>query len=139
MTGSRILARSRAESETVAAGLAFAERLSAGDVVLVSGPLGAGKTAFVRGLAAGLGAEEDDVSSPTFTLVQTYNGRMRIVHADLYRLKADDVPDLALDELAEGAVLVVEWPDRWHAAPGDAWRVAITDDGGDARTLTVAD
>ncbi len=138
MIGHRILARSQAESETVAAGAAFAERLSAGDVVLVSGPLGAGKTAFVRGLAEGLGAEADEVSSPTFTLVQTYDGRIRLVHADLYRLKADDMRDLALDEVAAGAVLVVEWPDRWHGAPVDAWRIAITDDGGDARTITLA-
>lgn len=124
------------EADTVAAGRRFAERLSAGDVVLISGPLGAGKTAFVRGLAEGLGASPDDVSSPTFTLIQEYAGRLPLFHADLYRLTQAEAADLGLDEMGEEGVLAVEWPDRWTHAPGRAWQIAISDDGGDARTIT---
>ena len=77
----------RSEAETSALGRALGRRLSAGDVVLLAGPLGAGKTAFVRGLAEGLGCAADEVSSPTFTLVQEYRGgRLPLVHVDLYRL-----------------------------------------------------
>ncbi|MDA1307233.1 MAG: tRNA (adenosine(37)-N6)-threonylcarbamoyltransferase complex ATPase subunit type 1 TsaE [Acidobacteria bacterium] len=127
---------SASEADTVAAGRRFAERLSAGDVVLITGPLGAGKTAFVRGLAEGLGASPGDVSSPTFTLVQEYDGRIPLFHADLYRLTAAEAADLGLDEMGEDGVLAVEWPDRWTHAPASAWSITISDDGGDARTIT---
>jgi tRNA threonylcarbamoyladenosine biosynthesis protein TsaE len=113
------------EAETAAAGRALAARLAPGSVVLVEGPLGAGKTAFVRGLAGGLGCDEAEVSSPTFTLVQEYRGRIRLQHVDLYRLAPREVDDLALDELAEDAAVAVEWPDRWLHAPEDAIRVTI--------------
>ena len=76
----------RSEAETSAAGEEFAARFAPGDVVLLHGDLGAGKTAFVRGLARGLGASADDVSSPTFTLIQEYRGRLTLYHVDLYRL-----------------------------------------------------
>ena len=131
----RPLARSSSEAETVAAGTRFAERLSPGDVVLISGPLGAGKTAFVRGIAEGLGASAGEVSSPTFTLIQQYAGRIPVFHADLYRLTAQEAADLGLEETGEDGVLAVEWPDRWHTPPASAWRVSIEDDGGDARTI----
>lgn len=84
----------------------------AGDVLLLEGPLGAGKTVFVRGVAAGLGSS-DDVASPTFVLVRHYRGRLTLVHADLYRLEdAAAINRLGLLELAEDGVLVVEWPER---------------------------
>ena len=99
----------------------MAASLSAGDVLLLSGQLGAGKTAFVRGLAQGLGIAEDDVSSPTFTIVHEYRGgRLTLYHVDLYRLDRAAADDLGLDELgvADG-VLAIEWPDRLtHALPG---------------------
>jgi tRNA threonylcarbamoyladenosine biosynthesis protein TsaE len=105
----------------------LAATLSAGDVVLLSGVLGAGKTAFVRGLAQGLGIEEDEVSSPTFTLVHEYRGgRLTLYHVDLYRLDRAATDDLGLDEMgvADG-VLAIEWPDRLtHSLPG-AREVAI--------------
>jgi tRNA threonylcarbamoyladenosine biosynthesis protein TsaE len=113
------------EAGTTAVGRSVGARLSAGAVVLIEGPLGAGKTAFVRGLAGGLGCDEGAVSSPTFTLVQEYRGRVPLQHVDLYRLVPVEVDDLALDELAEDAVVAVEWPDRWRGAPDDAIRVTI--------------
>lgn len=129
---------SESEQDTVDAGRAFAEMLSPGDVVLISGPLGAGKTAFVRGMAEGLGASPDDVSSPTFTLVQQYDGRVPLFHADLYRLTPAEAADLGLEETGADGVLAVEWPDRWANAPATAWQVTISDDGGDHRTIEEA-
>lgn len=126
------------ERETAAVGRALAGRLRAGDVVLLDGPLGAGKTAFVRGLAEGLGADPGAVTSPTFTLVQVYPGTTPLQHADLYRLSAGELDDLALDELREGHVLAVEWPDRWADAPGDALRVTFEVLDADRRRLTLA-
>jgi len=105
----------------------LAATLSAGDVLLLSGELGAGKTAFVRGLALGLGIDEDDVSSPTFTLVHEYRGgRLTLYHADLYRLDRAATDDLGLDEMgvADG-VLAIEWPDRLTHSIGPALRVRI--------------
>lgn len=93
---------------------ALAAELAAGDILLLSGNLGAGKTAFVRGLAEGLGIEPGEVSSPTFTLVHEYRGgRLTLYHVDLYRLDRAATEDLGLEELgvADG-VLALEWPDR---------------------------
>jgi tRNA threonylcarbamoyladenosine biosynthesis protein TsaE len=102
------------EAETAAAGRGLAGSLEPGAVVLLSGDLGAGKTAFVRGMAEGLGIPPAEVSSPTFTLVQEYRGgRLRLYHVDLYRLRSIEVDDLGLDELTlEGGVVAIEWPDR---------------------------
>src|SRR5438045_246276 len=101
------------EQDTEAAGEALGRRLSPGAVVLLSGPLGAGKTAFARGLAAGLGCALDGVSSPTFTIIQEYPGAVPLQHVDLYRLSPLEVDDLLLEDLMENAVMAVEWPDRW--------------------------
>ena len=105
----------------------LAATVSAGDVLLLSGELGAGKTAFVRGLAQGLGIAEDEVSSPTFRLVHEYRGgRLTLYHVDLYRLERAATDDLGLDELgiADG-VLAIEWPDRLTHTLGPAIRVRI--------------
>ena len=128
------------EEETSAAGERLAGRINAGDVVLLYGDLGAGKTAFVRGLARGLGASPDDVSSPTFTLVQEYRGsRVTLHHVDLYRLKEIEVDDLGLDELTLGqAVVAVEWAERWADAPPGAWVVRISSEGEDQRRISIA-
>ena len=113
----------RSQEETERLAETMAAGLGAGDVLLLSGPLGAGKTAFVRGLARGLGVDPDEVSSPTFTLVHEYRGgRLRLFHADLYRLGTTDAEDLGLDELGvRDGVLAIEWPDRL----GHAFRGAI--------------
>jgi tRNA threonylcarbamoyladenosine biosynthesis protein TsaE len=113
------------EGATVALGRELGRRLSAGTVVLLEGPLGAGKTAFARGLAEGLGVDGEDVSSPTFTVVQEYRGDVRFEHVDLYRLTPVEVDDLALDDLLEGSVTAVEWPDRWRDPPANALRVTL--------------
>ena len=104
----------RSEQETAAVAREIATELKAGDVLLLSGNLGAGKTAFVRGLAAGLGIDPEDVSSPTFTLVHEYRGgRLTLYHADLYRLERAATDDLGLEELGvRDGVLAIEWPDR---------------------------
>jgi len=122
------------------AGERFAASLSPGDVVLLYGELGAGKTAFVRGMARGLGASSDDVSSPTFTLIQEYRGsRVKLHHVDLYRLQPVEVDDLGLDELIGGNdIVAIEWADRWHGRPTDVIEVRIEDRGEDRRTISVA-
>jgi len=102
-----------AEEETRALARALAREARRGDVLLLGGDLGAGKTAFVRGLAEGLGVHPDEVSSPTFALVHEYRGRdLALFHADLYRLTPAGVHDLGLEEAAEQGVLAIEWPDR---------------------------
>jgi tRNA threonylcarbamoyladenosine biosynthesis protein TsaE len=125
------------ERETAEAGAALGRTLRPGAVVLLSGPLGAGKTAFVRGLAVGLGCDPDDVSSPTFTLVQEYRGACVLQHADLYRLAPAEVDDLGLDESAEDSVLAVEWPDRWPHPPAGATAVTIEWVGESTRRITI--
>jgi tRNA threonylcarbamoyladenosine biosynthesis protein TsaE len=128
------------EGETSAAGADLALELSAGDVVLLEGELGAGKTAFVRGLARGLGLQSDEVTSPTFTLIQEYRGAaaaLVLYHADLYRLSPREVDDLGLGELSEEGILAVEWPDRWLDPPRGHYRVLIESLGGDRRMIEI--
>lgn len=113
------------EAETEELGRSLAGRLAAGDVVLLHGDLGAGKTAFVRGLAEGLGVDPDEVSSPTFTLLQRYAGRVPLYHADLYRVSAIEAVELGLDEVAADGVLAVEWAERMPASPARGFRVHL--------------
>ena len=130
---------SNSEEETAAAGERLAARLGPGDVLLLHGELGAGKTAFVRGLARGLGAAADDVSSPTFTLIQDYRGRVRLYHVDLYRLQPIEVADLGLEELTMGdAIVAVEWAERWRERPVDAWEISFEHQGEDRRRIQVS-
>src|SRR5688572_9271715 len=126
------------EQETFALGRRVGAALQPGTFVLLHGDLGAGKTAFVRGLAAGLGADPEDVSSPTFVLIQHYNGRTPLVHVDLYRLESGAaVDDLGLEELASGAVVAIEWADRLPRRLEDGITVTIDDLGDDNRRITV--
>jgi tRNA threonylcarbamoyladenosine biosynthesis protein TsaE len=122
---------------TVALGRDLGRHLRPGAVVLLEGPLGAGKTAFARGLAEGVGCDGEDVSSPTFTVVQEYRGAVRFEHVDLYRLTPVEVDDLALDDLLEDAVVAVEWPDRWRDAPADAIRVTLEPVDHETRRVTI--
>ena len=98
--------------ETRALGERLGALLKAGDVVLLSGELGAGKTVFVQGIARGLGFE-GSVSSKSFVIMGEYPGRLKLYHADLFRLdEPEEVQDFALDEITTDGVLVVEWPER---------------------------
>jgi tRNA threonylcarbamoyladenosine biosynthesis protein TsaE len=127
------------EAETTAAGRRLAERLRAGTVILLSGELGSGKTAFVRGLAEGLGIDTAQVSSPTFTLIQEYRGgRLPLHHADLYRLTPREVDDIGLEDIAAGGgVTAIEWPDRLPRPLDHSLSVSIDYGSGDARTIVI--
>ena len=133
---------SRSESETEALGAVLAKDLRPGDVVALTGDLGAGKTAFVRGLARGLSLEPGEVSSPTFALVHEYRGgRLPLFHVDLYRLSGAEAEDLGLDELgvADG-VLAIEWPERLGRQFVGAIAVrleSVAGEGDDVRRVTV--
>ena len=127
------------QEETEAAGQDLGETLGAGDVVLLYGDLGAGKTVFVRGLARGLGAPADEVSSPTFTLIQEYSGRVKLYHVDLYRIEPREVDDLGLDDLVLGdGVVAIEWADRWNGRPDDAIEVRMEEAGEDRRRVRIS-
>jgi tRNA threonylcarbamoyladenosine biosynthesis protein TsaE len=132
-------ARSDSEDQTAALGQALGSTLRPGDVVLLYGDLGAGKTAFVRGLARGLGANPDEVSSPTFTLVQEYPGpAATLYHVDLYRLEGPEVDDLGLEDLVAGdGIVAIEWAERWNGRPDDVTEVWITDRGEDLRAIEI--
>ena len=103
------ISRSTEETENIA--YEFAEKLTGGEIITLDGDLGAGKTAFTRGLAKGLGIS-DGVSSPTFTIVNEYrNGKIPLFHFDVYRLESsDEMYDIGWEDyLSEGAVIVIEW------------------------------
>ena len=128
----------RSEDGTFALGASLGATLKPGTFVLLHGDLGAGKTAFVRGMVVGLGGNLDDVSSPTFVLIQHYKGRIPVVHVDLYRLdSAAAVDDLGLEELANGAVVAVEWAGRLPRPIEDSVTVKIEDLGNDNRRITI--
>ncbi len=126
------------EGETEAAGRRLGERLRAGEVIHLLGDLGAGKTVFVRGLAQGLGVDPEEVSSPTFTLVQEYRGgRVALFHVDLYRLGGAEVEDLGLDALASEGVVAIECANRLPAADARATVVRIDTDGDEHRRIRI--
>ena len=115
-------------------GASLTPRFQAGDVVLLEGELGAGKTTLVRGILAGLGWKQE-VRSPTFNLLHTYpNLSPPVVHADLYRVSSWQ--GIGLEDYLEGSLCLVEWPDRARGlvADGTAWRVEVQFDG-EGRTV----
>lgn len=127
-------------SQTEALAALLARALEPGDLVLVAGELGAGKTTFVRGACRALGVT-GPVTSPTFTIGRRYEGRVPVSHLDLYRLGdlADEDPGLLADYLAPDRVAFVEWPQAGGAGLGEpAARVALTHLGGDAREVEIA-
>ena len=127
------------EAETAAVGRGMANGLAPGSVLLLFGDLGAGKTAFVRGLAEGLGVAPEEVSSPTFTLMQEYRGgRVPLVHVDLYRLNDPrEIDDLGLEELGLDSVLAIEWAEKLPRAIPGATEVRIQYNDGDARSISI--
>ena len=120
-------------AETRKAGRQLAGLLRGGEVLSLEGPLGAGKTTFVQGLAEGLGCRADEVSSPTFTLVHEYpDGRLPLVHLDLYRLDSpDELAALGFDDLLAGTTIAaLEWGHKFpEALPPNAWRFVFSLDG----------
>ncbi len=131
---------SNSEAETEALGEALAGRLTAGDVIAFSGDLGAGKTAFTRGLARGLGVTER-VTSPTFTIVNEYlGGRLPLFHFDLYRLgSAEELFDIGWEDyLDRGGVCAVEWSENGEGVLEDPIRVDIRRGAADdQRVITI--
>lgn len=127
--------RSGSPQETERLGESLAPHLETGDVIALSGPLGAGKTRFVAGLARGLEAR-GRVRSPTFTLVNEYRGRLPLIHLDLYRLDLVDPLELGLDEQRDEAALVVEWGERlpdWFLEDALHIEIAVPEPGADRR------
>ncbi len=140
MCGESVIERylTHSEQETARVGATLARRLPPGTVVLLYGELGTGKTAFVRGFVEGVGIAPDEVSSPTFTVIQQYGGDGRVYHVDLYRLGPDEVEDLGLEELPErGGLVCIEWADRLPWPMVGAVSVRITDRGDEVRELTI--
>ena len=118
-------------------------RLEGGEILLLSGPLGAGKTIFVKGICASLGIDEEEVTSPSFTLVNPYAGRLQLYHLDLYRLDegASAAHAVDLDELLtdERAVIAIEWAERMgnYPLPSNVWHIDISGDGDSTRHIRV--
>jgi tRNA threonylcarbamoyladenosine biosynthesis protein TsaE len=127
------------EAETAAVGCELASDLSAGSVVLLFGDLGAGKTAFVRGLAEGLGVATEEVSSPTFTIMQEYRGgRLPLFHVDLYRLNDPrEVDELGLDEITAGGVLAIEWAEKLAQPPSGAIDIRLEHGNENTRMIEI--
>jgi tRNA threonylcarbamoyladenosine biosynthesis protein TsaE len=116
---------------TEALGAALAGLLRVGDALLLTGGLGAGKSTLARGLVRALTTPEEEVPSPTFTLVQTYDGKVPVAHFDLYRLKGpEEVEELGLDEALDEGAAVVEWPQRLGPRlPRDRLAIDLGEDG----------
>lgn len=135
-----IAAHTHSPDETAALGAALASLARGGDLVLLAGDLGAGKTVFVKGFAAELGVDEP-VTSPTFTLAHHYQGRVPVNHLDAYRIeRIHEVADLALPELLDSdAITIVEWGDSVIAAvPADFLELRFQfGDGDDDRTIEI--
>lgn len=131
--------RTPTPSATRRIGERIGRMLRAGDVVLLSGELGAGKTVLAQGIGRGLGIG-DAIKSSSFVIMNEYQGpRLRLYHADLYRLEdPEQVAELALDELACHGVLVIEWPERApEALPAEHLRINLSYDGAKARVIRI--
>jgi tRNA threonylcarbamoyladenosine biosynthesis protein TsaE len=135
---------SASEKETFERGFQIGAELKGGEIILLNGPLGAGKTVLVKGIAHNLGIDEEDVTSPSFTLVNPHVGRLLLYHIDLYRLDegASAAHAVDLDEILtdERAVVIIEWAERLgrFPLPGKLWRITIDGDGEEARRIVIS-
>jgi tRNA threonylcarbamoyladenosine biosynthesis protein TsaE len=135
---------SQSERETFDLGVRIGEQVSGGEIILLNGPLGAGKTVLVKGVACALGLNEEEITSPSFTLVNPHRGRLLLYHIDLYRLEAGASAAYAvdLDEILmdESAVVIIEWADRLghYPLPAKLWRISIAGDGDEPREISIA-
>ena len=126
--------------ETFEIGRRIGEQLIQAAVLLLSGELGAGKTVFTKGVAKGLGIDPSEIASPSFTLVNLHEGRLRLYHVDLYRLDAGASFELGIDEMLEeaNAVTVIEWAERLSYRPESAIEVLIETVSETDRTIRVS-
>ena len=135
---------SRNERETFDLGTVIGRQLSGGEIFLLNGSLGAGKTVLVKGIAKAVGINEADVTSPSFTLVNPYEGRLLLYHIDLFRLDegASAAHAVDLDEILSDAdaVVIIEWAERMgkYRLPPGAWQISITGDGEAQRTISIS-
>ena len=135
---------SHAETDTFALGVRIGNALRGGEVLLLDGPLGAGKTVLVKGIAHALDVDEEDVTCPSFTLVNPYDGRLHVYHIDLYRLEegASAAHAVDLDEILtdQNAVVIIEWAERMGRYPlpeENVWRISISGDGEEPRRIRI--
>jgi tRNA threonylcarbamoyladenosine biosynthesis protein TsaE len=132
----------RSAEETFELAYRIGEAIDDAAIFLLQGDLGAGKTVFAKGIGAGLDIDPAEVNSPTFTIINQHEGRMRMYHLDLYRIEGgvNEVRELGLEEIMEdpNGVIVIEWPERLGAftVPG-AYLVIIADLGMEARALSI--
>jgi tRNA threonylcarbamoyladenosine biosynthesis protein TsaE len=130
-------------NETIQLGREIGRKLTPPTLILLSGDLGAGKTTLTKGIASGIGAAgEDEVTSPTFTLVHKYDGRSRVYHVDLYRIAdSHDLETLGLEDIFnESAVVIVEWPEKLSIHTG--WpviRIQLEHVSDDTRRIVISD
>jgi tRNA threonylcarbamoyladenosine biosynthesis protein TsaE len=135
---------SKTERETFDLGARIGAAVSGGEIILLDGPLGAGKTVLVKGIAHAVGLNEEDVTSPSFTLVNPHQGRLLLYHVDLYRLKSGAAAAYAvdLDEILmdEKAVVIIEWAERLghYPLPEGVCQVSISGDGESPRKITIS-
>ena len=134
---------STSEADTFNLGVQLGENLAGGEVILLDGALGAGKTVLAKGLAQGLGIDSEDVTSPSFTLVNPHQGRLLLYHIDLYRLDegATAAHAVDLDEILtdERAVVIIEWAERLgrYPLPPSICRISIKGDGDEPRRISI--
>lgn len=135
---------SRDATETFNLGKQIGAQLNGGEILLLEGPLGTGKTIFVKGIAAALDIDPEEVTSPSFTLVNPYVGRLPLFHIDLYRLDegASAAHAVDLEEVLsdERAVVAIEWAERLgnYPLPPNVWRIKIAGDGEAARNISIS-
>lgn len=131
-----MIVESKSPEETAALGKRIGERCGPGTLLALVGDLGAGKTRFVKGLAAGLGIDEAQVTSPTFVLMNLHRGRIPLAHFDLYRLDSVDLPSLGFYDVRDEGVVVMEWADKTdEKLLGDHLRVEFALTGENSRRL----
>jgi len=117
----------RSAEETFELGQRIGGQLNSRSVFLLSGDLGAGKTVFAKGVAEGLDIDSTDVTSPSFTLINVYDGRLRLYHVDLYRIDEGACPELGLEEILdeERCVVIIEWAERLNFVPDGSTHIEI--------------
>jgi len=131
------------EIETFGLGERLGRDLRGGEIILLDGPLGAGKTMLAKGIASALGIDQEDVTSPSFTLVNPHHGRLLLYHIDLYRLDegATAAHAVDLDEILtdEKAVVIIEWAERLgrYPLPQNVCRISLNGDGDEPRRITL--